>query len=234
MTATLERPQGGAPVWSSMPGWTIVGDLTPPELINARRLHTLRRLIFVGLGIVVVLCAVAYGYAMIQHSRATDDLDSASAQTTQLQLETNKYSGITRIESTVAGVKAQIASVMLNDVDTAGLVARLRKALPGTMSIESLNINITGASATANAAGSSSSLDLSGNAIIGAVTISGSGQHLSDVSAYVDNLSRLPGLANIVPTSNEVQNHVAHFTIMFALTDRLYSHHFDVNAKGGK
>jgi hypothetical protein len=232
MTATLEVP-ANTPSWSSMPGWTIVGDLTPPELINARRLHTLRRFIVVGLGIVVVLCAVAYAYALIQHSRATDDLDSASAQTTQLQVETNKYSGITRIENTVSGVKTQIAAVMVDDVDTAGLIQQLRKALPGTMSIQNMSITITGASAgSSNLA--SSSLDLSGNALIGSVNITGSSQQLSDVASYVDNLGHIRGVTNIVPTSNQVANKVAQYTITLSLTDVLYSHHFDAAAKGGK
>jgi hypothetical protein len=232
MTATMDAPAPAAPSWGSMPGWTIVGDLTPPELINARRLHTLRRLIVVALGVVVVLCVLGYGYSLVQHSRATDDLAEASTQTTQLQLETNKYSGITRIETTVAGIKGQLATAMANDVDTAALVAKLRQALPGSMSIDNLTITITGVSTSSSSTSGTSSLDVSGHPIIGSVTINGSGQQLSDVSTYVDNLGKIKGLTNIVPTSNAVQDHVSQYTVMLALTDVLYSHHFAV--KGGK
>ena len=101
------------------------------------------------------------------------------------------------------------------------------------MSIQNLSINITGVgNGASNLA--SSSLDLSGNPLIGTVNITGSGQQLSDVSAYVDNLGRIKGVTNIVPTSNQVANKIAQYTITLSLTDVLYSHHFDVNAKGGK
>jgi hypothetical protein len=232
MTALMERP-AGMPQWGSMPGWGIVGDLTPPELIEARKLHTLRRLIIGGLGLVVVLCGVAYAYAMIQHSHATDDLDAASQQTTQLQVEGNKYSGITRIKTTVDAVKGQVASVMVSDVDTAALVTKLRTALPGTMSIQNMTIaldNSPGASSTSSAA----SLDVSGHPLIGTVTITGSSHRLSDVSAYVDNLGRIPGVTNVVPLSNQAGTTSSQFNITLAVTDVLLSHTFDTSAKGGK
>jgi hypothetical protein len=232
MTALMERP-AGMPQWGSMPGWGIVGDLTPPELIAARKLHTLRRLIVGGLGLVVVLCAVAYAYAMIQHSHANDDLDAASAQTTQLQVEGNKYSGITRIETTIDAVKGQVASVMVGDVDTAALVTKLREALPGTMSIQNMTIAVNSAPGGTPTT-PSTSLDVSGHALIGNVTITGSSQRLSDVSAYVDDLGRIPGVTNIVPTSNQVGNTSSQFNISLAVTDVLLSHTFDATAKGGK
>jgi hypothetical protein len=233
MTAILEKPQG-TPQWGAMPGWGIVGDLTPPELIAARRLHTLRRLIAFGLGLVLVLCIVGYGYALVQHSRAQDDLDNASAQTTALDSTSHKYSGITQIEGLVAGVKGQIASAMQYDVDTAALVARLREALPGTMSIQNLTLAITNPTSTSGTSSSSTNLDASGRQIIGTVTITGAGRQLTDVAAYVDKLASIRGVDNVVPTSNAVAKGVTQYSITLSLTDALYSHHFDATAKGGK
>ena len=46
--------------WSSMPGWGIVADLTPPELIASRHLKVLRKWIVLGLVVLVVACVAGY------------------------------------------------------------------------------------------------------------------------------------------------------------------------------
>ena len=42
-------------LWSAMPGWGIAADLTPPEIINARQLKLLRKLLGGGLVALLVL-----------------------------------------------------------------------------------------------------------------------------------------------------------------------------------
>ena len=56
MTITQERPA----LWSAMPGWGIAADLTPKELINARQLKVLRKVM--AAGIVTLLIVGAGGY----------------------------------------------------------------------------------------------------------------------------------------------------------------------------
>ena len=63
MTTLMARPGNGDTLWASMPGWGIVADLTPPELVESRRLKALRKLIAVCLGAVVLLLRAA-GYAL--------------------------------------------------------------------------------------------------------------------------------------------------------------------------
>ena len=46
MTAAIAT--SGQQLWSTMPGWGIVADLTPPELIASRRLRLLRKLLIAG------------------------------------------------------------------------------------------------------------------------------------------------------------------------------------------
>ncbi|MGH8861321.1 MAG: hypothetical protein ACRDVG_08845 [Jatrophihabitantaceae bacterium] len=235
MTAVLNQAPAGAPLWNSMPGWGIVGDLTPPELINARKMHVLRRIIVIALGLVIVLCGVGYGYGVVQHSGAADELSSASAQTTELQLTTHHYSGITRIETIVSDTKGQVASAMQNDVDVARLVAKVRGALPGTMSIASMSVTLAGTTAgSVSSAGSSSSLDRSGNLPIGTITLTGSAQNLDDLPSFVDALSALRGISDVVPTSNQASGKVVQFAVSLTLTNALYSHHFNVTGKGVK
>ena len=49
MTTLLDPPAAQPAPWSVMPGWGVVVDLTPPELIDLRRLRGLRRAIAIGL-----------------------------------------------------------------------------------------------------------------------------------------------------------------------------------------
>ena len=46
--------------WNGMPGWGIVADLTPPELIASRHLKVLRKWIVLGLVVLVLACVAGY------------------------------------------------------------------------------------------------------------------------------------------------------------------------------
>ena len=141
MTAVLDRRAVAA--WSTMPGWGIVIDLTPPELVKARSLRLVRRFIALGLLVVLVLCALAYLYALKQSSAASDEASVASEQTTQLQIETNKYGGVSNIEADVAAIRAQVASVMGTDVDYSALLDKIRSAAPTSISIQNMTVTVS-------------------------------------------------------------------------------------------
>lgn len=229
MTALLARSDSLSRS-GGMPGWNIVADLTPPELINLRWIAVLRRRIVMGLVLVAVLCAAGYTYASQQNGTASDDAATANSQTTDLTRAAAKYAGITRIENAVNSVRAQVAGVMTTDVDVARVIAVMRKALPNTMSIQNLSLTLTAAAPT----GGSLGLDASGHPVIGKVTISGSGRTLDDLPAFVDKLVAIRGVVNVVPTSNQVTAKVAQFNLSVDLTDQLYSHQYDVARTGGK
>ena len=65
MTATAPAP---VQLWSTMPGWGIAADLTPPELINSRALKTMRK--WLGAGLVVLLLACVGGYVAAARQRS--------------------------------------------------------------------------------------------------------------------------------------------------------------------
>jgi hypothetical protein len=231
MTTLLARPDSSSQ-WGSMPGWNIVADLTPPELTNVRWIAVLRRRILAGLVAVVLLCAAGYVYAYKQHSSASDGAAAASAQTIDLQRAQSKYSGITQIEGAVTAIRAQIAQVMVDDVDVAHLTAAIRGALPSSMTIQNLTVTLT-STATAGAT-TSQGLDASGRPEVGTLTISGGGRTLDDLPTFVDRLASLPGVVNVLPSSNQISKGVVSFSLTASFTDQLYSHAYDVAKSGGK
>jgi type IV pilus assembly protein PilN len=231
MTAVLTKPH--APTqWGTMPGWNVVADLTPPELINTRFLAVLRRRIVVALVAVVVLCAAGYVYATSQANTASDAADAATSDTLALQHQAAQYAGISQIQASVDGIRAQVAQVMADDVDIPHVIASVRAALPNTMSIQSLTLTITAVAGTAAAAGTTG-LDASGQPQIGTITMTGSGRTLDDLPAFVDKLSVIPGVINVLPSSNQVTSGIAQFSVTLTLTDKLYSHRYDMSKTGG-
>jgi hypothetical protein len=227
MTTVVDRPANGQ-LWSSMPGWGIVADLTPPELIQERRLATLRKMVVVALCVIALLVAAGYAVAFVKHSSASDVADRANAQTLQLQQAEDQYADVTQIEGTTAQMDAQIATLMTTDVDVATLVAKLRAALPNTMSINELTLSLT------PPAPFSGGIETPGTADqIGTVTITGTGRTLNDLAGYVDTLTTLAGVTDVIPTSNVGTKGGTQFTVNLALTDQLYSHRFDSTPSGG-
>lgn len=232
MTIELARTEGYSPQ-SSRPGWNIVADMTPHELVVRRRLDILRRRIAVVLVMVVALCAAAFGYATLRHMSAEDDAEAEAARTTALTRSAARYAGITQIESTVSGLDAQVAAVMAKDVDVARVVAAIREALPTSMTMQSISVTLDQSSSTDATTGTAAGLDASGRPTIGTVTISGSGRGLDDLPAFVDDLMTVRGFVDVLPTSNAVSDGSAQFNVTFTLTDLLRTHRFDGN-KGSK
>jgi Tfp pilus assembly protein PilN len=227
MTATISRPPATQPyIWNSMPGWGIVADLTPPELVAARRLNVLRKLIGAGLVLVVVLCAAGYVWAWSKHSSAATALHTASARTQQLTAQQNQYADVTQIKNATTSINSQIASLMNQDVDVAKLVDQISKAVPATAGLTSLTVSLT-QSNTAGLNSTQASLDRSGHLQIGTVSMSGVGQSLTDISAFVTHLSALPGVTNVVPSTNLAQDQGSTtFTVSLDITDQLYTHRY--------
>ena len=124
MTAVLIAT-GQPDSWGGMPGWDVVADLTPPELINMRWLGVLRRRIAAGLVLVVVLLrAVAYVYAVRPERRsvrrAPEPRTSRQPSATRSDEATSASPG-SRPPSTASAARSP--TVMQNDVDVAHVIA---------------------------------------------------------------------------------------------------------------
>jgi hypothetical protein len=229
----MEPPQTQS--WNQMPGWGIVANLTPPELIASRRLRTVRKGILVAVTVMVLLAALGYGYAWMQARHASSALAAESARSGQLLARQHEYDDITKIKGNVAQVQKQVSGLMGNDVDFAALVQALRRALPPGMTINQMTVNLAfGNGNTAGSAKSGTSIDTSGRAHIGSITLTGAGLKVEDVASYMDKLRTIAGVVDVLPTSNQATGTGIQYNLSLALTDQLLSHRFDVSGKGSK
>ncbi len=222
---TLTTPQQ---IWNTMPGWGIVADLTPPELIASRRLKVLRKLLIACLSVLVVLLAVGYGYVRLQAHAAASSLADANLRTVQLRTEQNRYSAVTRVQSSIDGVQIVISHLMSSDVDTDQLLTALRQPLPADMSVSSLELTISQAGAGAAAATKAGgSLDTSGHQVIGKVQISGNAHSLDGLASYVTGLQKVAGVTDVLPGNNTVSGGTVAWSLSCSITDQVISHYFD-------
>jgi hypothetical protein len=232
MTITMER----AGLWETRPGWGIAVDLTPIEVVNTRKVRSLKKMIVALLGLVLVLCFGATAKTILDKVDAQDSYDAAQASTATLQSQATQYEDVTAMQTTIAQLGAQVSTLMANDVDFVNLMARIRTALPPGVTIdnESVALALQPAAAAADAAtdpaATAAADPAAPGAIIGTVTLSGSGTAIKDLSAFVANLIRLKGVVDVVPTSTTKTESGMDYSLSLNVTDTNYTHRFDPGA----
>ena len=223
MTAVLTDPQPTAYV----PSWGIFADLTPPELISARRLKQLRRMMAIVLAALLVVVLLVFAFATLRHRQASDDLAREQATTATFTAQQSRYSMVTQIQGSTASIRQQLASLMTGDADTSGLLASVRTTLPRGTALTAVQLTVSAGGAQASGA---TSLDTSGATQLGTVSLTGTSPRLQDIATYVDALSARPGLVDVVPVTNQSSGSAYTFTVTAAVTDAVLTHRYAVVA----
>jgi hypothetical protein len=223
-------------LWSTMPGWGVVANLIPPEVLQTRRVRALRKLVAYALCVLVLIAGVGYGFAFYRSHQAADALAAEQSRTSQLLVQQKRYADVTLLQGSVAGVHTELSHLLASDVDVSALLASILRQLPPGATVSQLAVTMsgpTGRQATTNLATGSGSLDTSGHPHIGLITITGQAARVPDVSTLVDRLSTLPGFIDPYPTSNTTNDKGTLFTVQFSINDSLLSHRYDVASKTG-
>jgi hypothetical protein len=239
MTTTMEpRARVGSGrngmLWNSMPGWGITANLLPPEIVLARRVKVLRKLVLVAIGGVLLLGVAGYVYGYLQKQDANSQLSAAQAHTSQLTAQQAKYEGVVAVTGQISQVKSQLSTLFAADVNGAALLTSILQHAPhGTISTLTLTLS-SGQPPSAVAIP-----DANGHLPIGTITLSGDTSAMSDVATSVDQLKSLPGLVEIYPTTQQYDGKSVKYTIQLTLIDQIYSHRYDftpasVPTTGGK
>lgn len=217
-------------LWSTMPGWGIVANLIPPELLQARRARALRKLVTAALCLLLLLAGAGTGFAMYRGHEASQSLAAEQSRTSQLIVEQNRYGAVTRIQGDVGQVRTQLATLMGMDVDTAKLIVALIGQLPQGATVTQLALTIAAPSPTAANNSGASALDTSGQPHIGTVTITGQARTVADVALYVVKLAGVQGVVSPYPTTNTVNDTGTQFTVQFSINNSLLSHRYDASS----
>jgi hypothetical protein len=223
-------------LWSTMPGWGVVANLIPPEVLQARRVRAIRKVVAYALCALVLLAGLGYGYAYYRSHQAADALAAEQSRTSQLLAQQKRYADVTLLQSSVAGVRTQLSTLLATDVDMSALTVSVIKQLPPGTSVSQLAVTMAptaGRQATANMTAGTGNLDTSGRTHIGLISVTGQAGRVTDVSTLVDRLSMMPGFIDPYPTSNTTNDKGTLFTIQFSIDERLLSHRYDMPSKTG-
>lgn len=220
-------------LWRTMPGWGITTNLLPPEIVIARRIQVLRKMVVSSVLLVLLVGAGGYFYALSQKDDASSELGAAQTQTAVLRAQQAKFSEVVMITADTQAVTSQLTTVLQPDVDMKALLSKVIGASPPGGKVTSLQVQITGVSAVASATTSGAgALDNSGRVHVGTASITGDARNLSDVAAYVAKLNRLPGIVTAFPSSQTSDSRTVTYTIQMTLTDQVFSHRYDSLASG--
>jgi hypothetical protein len=220
-------------IWNTMPGWGIHVDLTPVELLDSRRLRTVRRLIVAAFVLLLAGLGAADFLAAARVDTARTRLADEQTSNTRLQSQQRSYRGTVETENSINQIRTQLARLMARDVDVAAVSTAIGSRLPPGMTVAELGLSVTTddrSGAGSAGSGGASNLDTSGQQHIGAVTLSGTARRMTDVSTLVDRLRTMNGVVEPYPTATQQTTKGVTFSVQLTLTDRLLTHRFDFQA----
>jgi hypothetical protein len=149
-------------------------DLLPPDLKAARQGRLLRRIMaIVAAGIVLVVIA-AVAAVSLEAGRAQSRLDASEARTTELLLESAKYSEVRNVQNQIDLTTAARQLAAATEVDWRAYLVAVRASLPSDVTIQAITV------------GSGTSL---------------TSPTLPAVPMWLTNLRTLPGYADAHPGS---------------------------------
>ncbi|GEA82266.1 PilN domain-containing protein [Cellulomonas uda] len=201
MSSLLERPLKsvkGKPAQSIVTGLPQV-NLLPPEVRAARGLQSIKRWLVIALLVVVALCALVWLLAQSVASNAQSDLENAQRETARLTQEQTKYAEVPRVQAQLAeAVRArQIAGS--TDILWKQYFDAIAAVLPEGASMDSFAI--TGSTPMEGPGAAAHALQ---GASIGNIAFAARSVSVPDVSALMDALDSIPGLADSFVTSVQI------------------------------
>lgn len=171
-------------------------DLLPPELKAARQGRLLRRIMsIVAAGIVLIVIA-AVAAVSLEAGRAQSRLDASEARTTELLLESAKYSEVRTVQNQIDMTTAARQLAAATEVDWRAYLGAVRASLPSDVTIQAITVG----SGTPWAEYEQSSVPLY-NPRVASLTLSLTSPTLPAVPMWLTNLRTLPGYADAHPGS---------------------------------
>jgi hypothetical protein len=216
---------------------TISANLLPEEIVAGRRARRGRGVVLIALLVVVALLAGWYVYAIHQVRLANRDLTGVTAEAATLQRSQNRYAEVVGVQNQTKTIAKQLSTLLANDLPWATLLKTLRDT--GDRSgvtvqgvIGTLNSGTTGAQTTATGTLPSSSKSRT----IGTLTITGTGPDKPSIARYVDEIGRLPMVANPYLTNASQTTDDVTFSITVDITEKALCGRFTTKCTttGGK
>lgn len=191
----------------------VAANLLPSEIIDARRMRKVRRMVIFTIIPFLAMLAGWYVLASVQTSLAERDLAQAEDGVQFLQQQQKKFSEVTRARAESADIGEQLKTLFAGDIAWAELVRPLQSVAPeGIVLTDVSALKATSGSAGAQPAGGTVAEP------VGLLTVSGRAPSKAVAASYVDALGRVHGLANPLLTSAVNKDGLLQFTVQVDIT----------------
>jgi Tfp pilus assembly protein PilN len=220
----------------------ISADLLPTEIVYARKLKKIRKLVISGLTVFVVLLGLWFAQSLYETSNARDELAQAQDNVNQLTKQQTTFGELVKTQADSKAINDQLKQLFKNDLQWSTLYTTLQKAAPDGVGIEALTGAVTGEEAKQAGGGSGAVGGLTGGSVktIGTITVTGNGKTRAAIATYVDALGKATGVTNpLLSDVGEGENGTLSFTIKLDITEAALGGRFtpaapSPSAKGGK
>ncbi|OZB47241.1 MAG: fimbrial assembly protein, partial [Cellulomonas sp. 14-74-6] len=192
MSVLTQRPSGGAKAAAPTSRILPQVNLLPPEVRAARGLRQTKRWLAVSLILVLIVCVVAYGFALAARGLANAELGKAEAVTTRLQSEQTKYKEVPQVLGALDAATTARRLGMSTDVQWKSYIDAIAAVLPDGVSIE--QFTATGASPSRGTVGaavpSTGALEATG---VGSIAFTARSLGVPNTAAWINALNAVPG-----------------------------------------
>jgi Tfp pilus assembly protein PilN len=202
-------------------------NLLPAEIVQARRLAALKRVLAGGVVAVALLCAGGTAWAQAGASAAQDELDAVQARGATLRAEQARYAAVPKLLDLIQSAGAARERAMRQDVLWYGILSDLAVTTPKGVTLNGLQVAVDKPAATT---------DPLVPAGLGTLTFTGSAQRFPDVAAWLDAVARIHGLdgsalqsATRAEAGGAVSGAVD-FTTTITVTSKALTHRYDRKA----
>lgn len=187
MSSILSLAKPKAPLVTRV--WPQV-DLLPPEVRAGRRLKQTKRLLVLGLLVVVLLAMLGWVFAKLALAGANQDLAQAQSETSRLTTEQGKYADVPKIQGELTRADSAIASATATEVLWKKYFEALRAVTPATVSYDTLDVTMSSDPTSATVS------DPLQEPSVGQISFTARAKKLPDMAAWMDAVKAIPGFSD--------------------------------------
>ncbi|GAB2598071.1 hypothetical protein Aab01nite_73880 [Paractinoplanes abujensis] len=177
----------------------IRANLLPDEITAGRNARRTRSLLIATVLAVIAGLGGWYVYAVQNLDSATENLTSATDSVAKAQNDKKKYAGVTGIISDRDQVKADLKTLMANDLPWAKTTDTLRStAAAANVTVKDMGANVVLDAAAPAADGKAAAAT---ERTVAMINLTGQAPDKTDVAVFVDKLAGLKGFADPYVTS---------------------------------
>jgi len=196
-------------------------DLLPPEIEMEKKARSQRRGLLAVAVLVTALVVVVYGFVTVLSTASQVALDQATARSGEVLAEQGQYLEVRRLLAQVESAEEARLIGTSTEVDYQDFIGQI--LLAGSSSIAVTSIAVTGATPLVPFSETNVPLE---QPRVGEIVMIGAAESQAALSLWLDNLTQLPGFADVKPTTISNTAGVYSFSITLHFNEGAFSNRF--------